>query len=71
MTVSEAGRKGGEVRGRRNVGTRNPNAKLSPSSIPDIRGAKGVFSAIRLGERHSCHPEHIRAIWRGRYWKDD
>jgi len=71
MTVSEAGRKGGEVRGRQLQSCRNPNAKLSPSCIKGIRAAKGALSAILLGKLHSVHPEHIRRIWRRECWKDE
>jgi len=70
MLVSEAGKKGGAVRGTEMKGEKNPNAKLTPERAELIRRCKGKLSSAKTALAFNIHPGHVQAIWQGRYWKN-
>ena len=65
MTVSEAGRKGGQVP---RPGERNGNAKLTAGQVTEVLGWRGHASAKKVGSWYGISHWHVWAIWRGRYW---
>jgi len=68
VTCREAGRKGGETRGRQMAGSGNPNAKLCPQDVENVRAAKGFATAEEVGQAVGVHYEHVRKIWRKVHW---
>ena len=68
MTVSEAGAKGGRVRGLRNRGERNPKAKLTWAAVETIRRERET-PAAELAQRFGVHPKTIWEIRRGAAWR--
>lgn len=68
MTVSEAGKKGGEVRGRQMKGDGNPNRKIDASQAKAIQDCSTYKQAVEVGKDLGISEGHTFRVWKKEYW---